>query len=135
MSHTSPFLQVTCGAGEYLVPIESVVEVLPMLELQHRSESDDPTWAGLLEYRGRVIPVHALSPADRAGCDSPDWFLVVVRQDSKELAWVLRSVEGVVPISASARSVLETSAGGAVVEVAQLDGRVVRLLRPGSRPR
>jgi len=106
-----------------------------MLQLQHRAESDDPTWAGLLKYRGRVVPVHALAPVDRSGCDDPDWFLVVVRDGTTELAWVLRTVEGVIPIEPSELSVLETGPRGPVVEVAQVKESVVRLLRPGARTR
>ncbi len=130
MSVALDFLRFRCGAGDLLVPLESVVEVLPMVELRHRDGSPDPRWAGLLEYRGGVVPVHALGAGDRDGRDRPDWHVLVVRVGDALQAWIADDVPGVVAVPPALVRRLPAGAGPGL-EVAQVEGEVLRVLRPG----
>jgi len=52
------FLQ--CGAERFALPASAVAEVVPAVPLYRPAASADPALAGLLRYRGAIVPVLAL---------------------------------------------------------------------------
>lgn len=121
------FLHVVSGDGPHLIPLASVVEVLPMVTLDRGLELGDPRYCGLLQYRGDVLPTFALSDEDTAPQEHPGWMLVVVRSQEGASSWVVRDVAGVLDVAPEriARPQVGGASGLAVVDV---DGVLVRVL-------
>lgn len=126
------FLHAISGDGPHLIPLESVVEVLPMVTLDRGAEEGEPRYCGLLQYRGEVLPTFALSDRDLAPQEHPEWMLVAVRSGGESLVWVLRDVAGVLDVARERIS--QPRVGGAQpVSVVELDGTLVRVLEGSGR--
>lgn len=85
------FLLFSTAAGQRLLPVQQVVEVIPFVQLQ-KEASPNPLFRGLLNYRGKVLPVFdfAAQPDDPyRDCRS---FLVVTRSSHGELGLVAEEV-------------------------------------------
>ena len=121
------FLHVHSGAGPHLIPLDSVIEVLPMLALDRGGESARSGYCGLLRFRGQAVPTFALSEDDQRPEEHLDWMLVVGLSAGAARAWVVRDVLGVLQVEPERvqHPELGSAAGCAVVD---LDGRLVRVL-------
>ncbi len=121
------FLHVVSGDGPHLLPLATVVEVLPMVTLDRGTEAGGPRYCGLLQYRGAVVPAFALSEHDLDPQSHPEWMITVVRSGEVTTAWVVRDVAGVldVPPEQLVQPVVGGDGGLCVVEV---DGALVRVV-------
>ena len=52
-----------CGADRYALPAAAVEEVVPAVPLHRPAGDAHPAFAGVLRYRGAVVPVLALAAA------------------------------------------------------------------------
>lgn len=120
------FLRFRSGDVERLVDAAEIVEVVPMVAL--RAGDGDiahEKYAGLLDYRGHVVPVFDL--AGRSGaCQRSDSFLVVLGNEDEKTAVVATEVDEVVQLDndclstlkvATARSILVGKVGQDMVRV------------------
>lgn len=75
------FIQASINQKQFLVPIEDVQEILPMLALKspdfQKPGEQDKRFRGLFNLRGEIIPVFSWDSDDKA--PHPDQFILVSR--------------------------------------------------------
>jgi purine-binding chemotaxis protein CheW len=117
--------------GEYALTVGDVVEVLSMVALAHMPEAQ-PWLAGMLNLRGRVVPVIDLRlrldlPARPIGLDTP---VVVAQWADRLVGLIVDEVTEVLTLAADALSAPDELAGAAhpVLAVARTAERLILLL-------
>lgn len=125
------WLTFRLSGGEYALDVGDVVEVLRMAALARVPEA--PPWlAGLLNLRGRVIPVIDLRlrlslPAQPVGLDTP---IIVAQWAERPVGFIVDEVTEVLTLFSDALSAPDalTGVGHPVLAVARADGRLILLL-------
>lgn len=110
------FLHFQSGAGERLLDLNLIVEVLPMVALEYFEESTSPYFLGGLRYRGEFVPVFSL----KAGLQSeknPDYFLIVLAYENRKLALLAQNVMEVLSLRPDCIEKLPIGASSSVVIV------------------
>jgi chemotaxis signal transduction protein len=90
-----PFIVISAGGRRKLVPLEAVVELVPMLAL---AEVEGPRGAcrGMANLRGEIVPVFdATSPTAPL---HPSRFIVIARAESLLLGLVVDDVYDIVTV-------------------------------------
>lgn len=91
-----PFIMVSAGGRRKLVPLESVVELVPMLAL---TDVEGPRGAcrGMANLRGEIVPIFdATSPTAPL---HPSRFIVIARTKSLLLGLVVDDVYDIVAVN------------------------------------
>jgi purine-binding chemotaxis protein CheW len=117
--------------GDYALVVSDVLEVLSMVALAHVPEA--PPWlAGMLNLRGRVVPVIDLRlrlgfPARPIGLETP---VIVAQCASRPVGLIVDEVIEVLTLAADALSASDELAGAAhpVLAVARTAERLILLL-------
>lgn len=125
------WLTFRLSSGEYALEVGDVVEVLRMVALARMPEA--PPWlAGLLNLRGRVIPVIDLRlrlglPAQPIGLDTP---IIVAQWAERPVGLIVDEVTEVLTLFSDALSAPDalTGADHPILAVARADGRLILLL-------
>jgi purine-binding chemotaxis protein CheW len=119
------------GEREYALPLGCVVEVVRMVALTP-SPGACGHLLGLLDLRGRVVPVIDLRPvlgvpAATPGLSTP---ICVVEAGGRAFGLVADAVTDVHPLTAPVERLELNPAGGPVAGVTHVGGRVVSVLDP-----
>ena len=114
-------LLFSLGVDRYALPASAVRKVLPLQRLKHVPEA--PAWiAGLLSYRGEVIPVLDLCQRvfARAARRSINTRLVLLQYSpTQSLGLILEQANQVVRLPDAAQASTGTAAGGAYLGAVQ----------------
>ena len=122
------FLRFRTSDGDRLVRLREVVECIPMVRIEAQRRQGDPRYRGLLHFRGRVVPVFEPVSEAREALD-PDWFLLVVQADGREIALVARDFYDIVTSPAEQCRRIAVG-GGAEVAVVSSEEEVLRVVEP-----
>ena len=122
------FLHFEASIGSRLLPLQAVVEVIPMVRLNETRGEGNECYRGVLHFRGRMIPVFDFDATSRTA-ERPDAFLVVANSASREFALVASKIYDLVNVGEEDLSKLDTGAERCV-SVASVDGQLVRIVDP-----
>lgn len=123
------FLLFSTALGQRLVPVESVVEVIPFVKLQ-QEQTANPLFRGLLNYRGQILPVFDFVAAANALVEDYRSFLVVMQGEqglfslvAHEVNQLLRvAVDDVFAVNAAAgESFAVAKAGEAMIRIVSVE--------------
>ncbi|MCX7668446.1 MAG: chemotaxis protein CheW [Anaerolineae bacterium] len=127
-SDSVQWLTFRLDAGEYALDIRDVIEVLGMVALKPMPQTQ-PWLAGLLNLRGRVVPVidlrRRLGLAPRSyGLDTP---IIVARQADRPVGLIVDEATEVLTLPGHALTLPDalTGAEHAVSTVARLNDRLI----------
>jgi chemotaxis signal transduction protein len=123
------FVRFRGSGGERLLPLSSVVEIIPMLRLLGGEHEGNHRYCGALHFRGRVIPVFDLEDGGCAGLDNPAYFLVVARGISSERAIVAHDVDDIVEVASESCSELDIG-GPQPVRIVDVEGTLLKVVDP-----
>ena len=123
----------TLGVEEYALPIGQVQEIIRYQ--QPRSVvSDDRSVCGVINLRGRIVPVHDL--ASRMGVDvkvSEQGKIMVLESAGQTVGVIVDSVDEVLTVSEDQLERVPAATDGTLVEsVAKIADRLVVLLNPSA---
>lgn len=117
--------------GDYALAVGDVLEVLSMVALAHVPEAE-PWLAGMLNLRGRVVPVIDLRrrlglPARPIGLETP---VIVAQCADRPVGLIVDEVIEVLTLAADALSAADELAGAAhpVLAIARTAERLILLL-------
>lgn len=127
------------GSEEYALPIRTVQEVI-RFQSPRTVSSSDPTLLGVINLRGRIVPVHDVReqlgiaheplPEGQAEDDESDRKIVLVNIDDRIAGVVVDDVSEVLSVPAAEFEDLPAS-GNAIVDGVVKDGsRLIILLDP-----
>lgn len=119
-------LWLHCAVGPRLLPLTAVVEVLPMVALETFGVEPGACFAGVLHYRGALVPVFDTAPLPPQPELSPDWYLVLARCTAGLVAVVGHEVEDIVEVAPEHRR--QVRAGRRQLRGALVDDTFVREL-------
>ncbi len=120
------FLHFQSSAGSRLVRVSQVVEVIPMVALQHE-QTDSNQFCGLLNYRGKIIPVFDLLRADENALLDMKAFLIVTQCYGSDVALIACEVKLIFELMVEAVQII-APANLAHFEVAKVEGEMVRVV-------
>ena len=120
------FVHFEGGAGERLIDLSDLVEVLPMLAPEGDERARGRRYLGISRVRGEVVPLLTLSPVDDI---DPNWLLIIAHGPNGWIGIVAREVFGVMELPASCCRVMPTD-GDTHFETATIDDRVVEIVAP-----
>ena len=129
-AQTEQFLLFRRNDAERLINASDVIEVIPMVHL--RKEHDDqenPRYAGLLDYRGKVVPVFDLI-ADPASQLEIENFLIVMHHAGKLAAVIATGVDDLVTLAGEQLTHIQVSADK-YIDVGKTEDRVIKILSAG----
>lgn len=86
------FLLFTSTVGARLLPVQHVVEVIPFVRLQAQVSSN-PCFRGLLNYRGRVLPVFDFSICQADDNQDHRRFLVITTSEAGDVCLLADEVQ------------------------------------------
>ncbi len=117
-------LLFSLGPDRYALPANAVRKVMPLQRLKHVPEA--PVWvAGLLSYRGEIIPVLDLCQRvfGRAARHSINTRLVLLHySQAQSLGLILEQANQVVRLPLSAQKTMGLDAGGDYLGAVQTQG-------------
>ena len=122
------------AAERYAVPLEQVREILAARQLRPVPAAGRGV-AGLILWRGRIIPVLDLAACLGVHCEVEERAgqrIIIVRWPHHEVGWLVESVEAVMPIAMESIQPPLGGAGGAdpavVSGMVPVNGRILMLL-------
>lgn len=124
------FLHFQSSAGRRLIAVDQIIEVIPMVWLQREdSDAANPFFCGLLNFRGKIVPVYTVSNyQEKFACD-PSAFLIVAETEQGMIAVLALEVDYLVSVNTLEISQI-SSAGGKVVNAAKVDDEMIRIVVP-----
>lgn len=123
------------GSEEYALPIRTVQEVIRFQEPRAVSSSDK-TLLGVINLRGRIVPVHdvrpqlGLAPGEAGDAVSEDEKIVLVHIDDQMAGVVVDDVSEVMNVDAKQFEDLPASGNAIVDGVVKQGDRLIILLDP-----
>lgn len=127
---TRQFLHCRPAEDDRLVRLEDIVECIPMVQIDEQHRPDNPHYRGLLHFRGRVLPVVDLAD-DGLQPLQPQWFLLVLCAEDRELALVTRRVFQIASYPSHSCDRVDIGADDALT-VVSTDSRMLRVIEPDS---
>ena len=123
----------TLGLEQYALPIGEVQEIIRYQ--QPRSvASDDSSICGVINLRGRIVPVHDLAArmGVEAGADE-NGKIMVLESAGRTVGVIVESVDEVLTVSDEDLEPVHESTDGALVQaIAKLADRLIVLLNPSA---
>ena len=123
------FLLFSTAAGQRLLPVQDVVEVIPFVKLQPEN-SNNPLFRGLLNYRGQILPVFDFVPASQGVAADYRCFLVVVQARTGAFCLVAQEVnhllavpdDGIFPVTAAPGQQFDVvKSGDAMIRIVSME--------------
>ena len=121
------FLQ--CGAERFALPATAVAEVVPAVPLYRPAAGADPALAGLLRYRGAIVPVLALGVPGEPRLSGRIVVVEAAGDPPRRLGLLADSVSDLKPLGATGATFARADGRNLGTLVAVADG-LVRLLDP-----
>jgi purine-binding chemotaxis protein CheW len=135
-NHPYPILTFRAGNQEYGLPVSHIIQIIEMVTITALPQMP-PAVQGVINYRGRVIPV--LDMRLRLGLPFQPYRLrtpvILVEVENRPLALVVDSVAAVLNIEAAnleEADPLYLTLYSAGVGLAKVDGRLVPILNPAT---
>lgn len=123
------FLHFQSGVGKRLVPVDDVVEVIPMVALQRDDETYGQHFCGLMNYRGHIVPVFTLSQYASEDCSNIDYFLIVAGMGDAMVAVLAQEVDYLVTVEAGDITTVRPREGQPFM-VAKINEEMVKVVNP-----
>lgn len=120
------FVTVTAGGRRKLVPLDEVVEIIPMLALSH-VDGQSHLCRGVANLRGELIPVFDLTGPDAPL--HPSRFILIARADEILVGLIVDDVHDVLGIE-DERLLHRPLGGGRSSLIVNVDGAAMAVINP-----
>ncbi len=122
------YLHFESSLGSRLVSVSDVVEVIPLVALQPQ-ESEDPLFCGLLNYRGKIVPVFDLSTPAQDRLRDTQSFLIVAQCEDHGIAFLAKEVNAIIDVTPELISEIRPASSPAF-HVAKWADNILRIVEP-----
>ena len=122
------YLHFESSLGSRLVSVSDVVEVIPLVALEPQ-ESQDPLFCGLLNYRGKIVPVFDLSASEKNRLHDIQSFLIVAQCEEHGIAFLAKEVNAIIDVSPELISEIRSNSSPTFY-VAKWADNLLRIVEP-----